>query len=171
MQRAELASQDPPCWKSSTTAGASRPGSDFFANARCAEHRIRCPMSVSLDAPARLFPQRFPLQGSWPTGFAQLFLFLPVEDLPIEQIIKVAKKYGLRNLCLFGSRARGDATRASDLDLLVEYADDMGLLDVIGFEQELGDILGIQVETVSEASLHPIIKDRVLAEAIPLVAV
>jgi hypothetical protein len=46
----------------------------------------------------------------------------------------------------------------------------VGLLDVIGFEQDLGDILGIQVEATSERSLHPVIKDRVLAEAVPLVA-
>jgi predicted nucleotidyltransferase len=93
-----------------------------------------------------------------------------IEDLPVEQIVGIGEKYGIRNVRLFGSRARGDASHTSDLDLLVEYADGMSLLDVIGFEQELSDILGIVVETVSEVSLHPLIKDRVLAEATPLVA-
>jgi predicted nucleotidyltransferase len=93
-----------------------------------------------------------------------------VTDLPVDEIVALASKYGLKNLRVFGSRARGDATPSSDLDLLVEYADGTSLFDVIGFEQELGDVLGIRVETTSERSLHPVIRDRVLAEAKSLVA-
>ena len=93
-----------------------------------------------------------------------------MSDLPVEQILELAHRFGVTNVRIFGSRARGDATSESDLDLLVEYADGTSLLDVIGFEQELEGLLGIKVETVSDRTLHPIIRDRVLAEAIPLVA-
>jgi predicted nucleotidyltransferase len=91
-------------------------------------------------------------------------------DLPAEQILELAKRFGVTNVRVFGSRARGDATSDSDLDLLVEYTDGTSLLDVIGFEQELEELLGVKVETVSERALHPIIRDRILAEAVPLVA-
>src|SRR5918992_1342183 len=93
-----------------------------------------------------------------------------MSDLPVDQILDLAKKFGVINVRVFGSRARGDATSHSDLDLLVEYADGTSLLDVIGFEQELEELLGVKVETVSDRALHPIIRDRVLAEAVPLFA-
>lgn len=93
-----------------------------------------------------------------------------MHDLPVDEILELAKRFGVINVRLFGSRARGDAVSGSDLDLLVEYADGTSLLDVIGFEQELEEMLGIPVETVSDTTLHPAIRDRVLAEAIPLVA-
>jgi predicted nucleotidyltransferase len=93
-----------------------------------------------------------------------------MHDLPVDQILELAKRFGVINVRVFGSRARGDATSDSDLDLLVEYTDGTSLLDVIGFEQELEEMLGVQVETVSDRALHPAIRDRVLAEAIPLVA-
>ena len=90
--------------------------------------------------------------------------------LPAEDILRVAEKFGVTNVRVFGSRARGDASPDSDLDLLVEYGQGMSLFDVIAFEQELGEVLGIRVESVSESSLHRVIKDKVLAEAVPLVA-
>ena len=86
------------------------------------------------------------------------------------RILEVAERYGIEDVRVFGSRARGDSTQESDLDLLVKYREGTSLLDVIGFEQDLEEMLGIKVETVSEKSLHPIIRDRVLAEAKPLVA-
>lgn len=90
--------------------------------------------------------------------------------LPVDEILQIAQKHGVRNVRVFGSRARGDETPQSDLDLLVDYGKEMSLLDVIAFEQELEEVIGIRVETFSERSLHRLIKDHVLAEAKPLVA-
>ncbi len=90
--------------------------------------------------------------------------------LPVDEILRIAQKYGVRNVRVFGSRARGEETPESDLDLLVDYGEDMSLLDVIGLEQELEEAIGIRVETFSERGLHRLIKERVLAEAKPLVA-
>ena len=94
----------------------------------------------------------------------------PVATLPAEDILRVAAKFGVTNVRVFGSRARGDASPDSDLDLLVEYGQGMSLFDVIAFEQELEEIVGLRVESVSERALHRVIKNKVLAEAIPLVA-
>lgn len=94
----------------------------------------------------------------------------PTAVLPAEDILRVAAKFGVTNVRVFGSRARGDASPDSDLDLLVEYGQGMSLFDVIAFEQELEETLGLRVESVSEGALHRVIKDKVLAEAIPLVA-
>ncbi len=91
-------------------------------------------------------------------------------ELPATQILEIAQGYGVSNVRVFGSRARGDALPASDLDLLVSFSPGTSLFDVIGFEQDLEELLGFRVEAVSEKALHPLIKDRVLAEARPLVA-
>lgn len=73
------------------------------------------------------------------------------------------------NVRVFGSRARGDAGRNSDPDLLADFPAGTSLLDVIGFDQELEEMLGFPVKTGSEKGLHPRIKERFLAEALPLI--
>jgi hypothetical protein len=69
---------------------------------------------------------------------------------------------------VYGSVARGQATDASDLDLLVEWEPDRSLLDVVGLKQDLEDLLGVTVDIGSERGLHWFIQDEVLREAVPL---
>lgn len=69
---------------------------------------------------------------------------------------------------MYGSVARGQATDASDLDLLVEWEPDRSLLDVVGLKQDLEDLLGVTVDIGSERGLHWFIQDEVLREAVPL---
>lgn len=95
---------------------------------------------------------------------------LIMKELPATQILEIAKRFGVSNVRVFGSRARGDETPTSDLDLLVRFSPGTSLFDVIGFEHELEDLLGVRVEAVSEKALHPVIRDQVLSEARPLVA-
>ena len=54
---------------------------------------------------------------------------------------------------LFGSAARGEATKDSDIDVLVRFSRDISLLDHIGVAQELEDILGRKVDLITESSL------------------
>lgn len=83
-------------------------------------------------------------------------------------ILHLTKRYGASNVRVFGSVARGDARPGSDLDLLVEFDADRSLLDLIGLELDLRDLLGSQVDVVTVASLKERIRPRVLAEAVPL---
>lgn len=64
---------------------------------------------------------------------------------------------------VFGSYARGENREDSDLDILVslDYSLKPSLLDLIGIEQQLTDVLGIRVDLVTEKSLHPYIKPYV----------
>jgi hypothetical protein len=84
------------------------------------------------------------------------------------RIEALAKKRGLRNLRVFGSVARGDADDASDVDLLVDAEKGTSLLDLIGFQRELQELLGRKVDVVTPAGLPPEIRSRALAEATPL---
>ena len=69
---------------------------------------------------------------------------------------------------VFGSFARGTARPDSDLDLVVELESGRTLLDLVGLKQELEACAGRSVDVVTEASLHPAIRDRVLGDAVAL---
>jgi len=82
-------------------------------------------------------------------------------------ISRIAAAHGARNLRVFGSASRGEP-EAHDLDLLVEMATDRNLFDLIALSQELEDTLGIGVDVLTEAGLSPYLRERILAEAVPL---
>ena len=85
-----------------------------------------------------------------------------------EEILAVAARHGGRRVRVFGSVVRGEETPASDLDLLVEFEPGRSLLDHIALAQDLKDLLGREVDVVTEGGLHWYIRDRVCREAVPL---
>jgi predicted nucleotidyltransferase len=85
-----------------------------------------------------------------------------------DAILRLAEQYGAQRVRVFGSVARGDDTASSDIDLLVLWGDRTSLTDWVGFQEDVGQLLGRNVDVVSEKSLHWYIRDRVLAEAQPL---
>lgn len=83
-------------------------------------------------------------------------------------ILALAARHGARNVRVFGSAARGEAGEFSDIDLLVDLDPGRSLLDHVALVQDLEDLLGRRVEVVTGTALHWYIRDRVLAEAVPL---
>jgi predicted nucleotidyltransferase len=83
-------------------------------------------------------------------------------------VIEAAGKRRAHNVRVFGSVARGEDTETSDVDLLIDLEKGVGLLDLIGLERELSELLGVDVDVVPADTLKPRIRSRVLAEAIPL---
>jgi len=72
----------------------------------------------------------------------------------------------VRSLALFGSVARGDEARESDVDLLVEFDRPVGLFHFVEVKNRLEEILGTDVDLVSRGGLKPQLRERVLAEAV-----
>ncbi|WP_017654133.1 nucleotidyltransferase family protein [Fortiea contorta] len=85
-----------------------------------------------------------------------------------EEILQVAAKYGAYNIRIFGSVARREADVNSDVDFLVEMETGRSLFDLGGLLMELQEILGCEVDVVTEKGLRSRIRERVLNEAVPL---
>jgi len=85
-----------------------------------------------------------------------------------EEILRIAASHGARNIRVFGSVARGEADDQSDIDFLVEMETGRSLLDMGGLLMDLRDLLGRDVDVVSERGLKQRIRDRVLKEAVSL---
>ncbi|MDA0327427.1 MAG: nucleotidyltransferase family protein [Gemmatimonadetes bacterium] len=80
-------------------------------------------------------------------------------------LAELCRKHDVRVLKLFGSAARGEDTPASDIDLLVEFEGRKSLFDLIGLELELTEFLGRRVDLLTEPSISPYLRDRILASA------
>lgn len=85
-----------------------------------------------------------------------------------QEILRIAADYGVRNIRIFGSVARGEARRGSDVDVLVDVEPGRSLLDLGGFLMDMQELLGCEVDVVTEKGLRPRIRDKVMREAVPL---
>ena len=81
------------------------------------------------------------------------------------EILALAERHGIRNVRVFGSMVRGDADDASDVDLLVSLPPEKTGLALGALLMDVQGLLDRRVEVVTERSLHPAIRRRVLKEA------
>ena len=100
-------------------------------------------------------PTLRPVQSPMPAALAQA-------------VLELGERFGIRNIRVFGSVARGEAGPDSDIDLLVEYVPGKGGFAFVDFCEAAETLLGRKVDVVTDKSLPPLIRDRVLAQAIPL---
>ncbi len=79
---------------------------------------------------------------------------------------ELSERYFVISLSLFGSVARDEARPDSDVDILVEFSQPVGLFHFIDLRQCLENILGCKVDLGTSGSLKPYVKEEVLQEAI-----
>lgn len=82
-------------------------------------------------------------------------------------MLSAARHHGADHVRVFGSVARGEERPGSDIDLLVRFEPGRSLFDLMGLEEELGDLLGVHVDVVSEGGLKPR-DDRIRSESVLL---
>lgn len=82
-------------------------------------------------------------------------------------IENVLKKNKVKKAGIFGSYARGEEKKDSDIDILIEF--DGSLLSLVRLERELGERLGINVDLLTYKGIHPLLKKRILNEEIRII--
>lgn len=80
------------------------------------------------------------------------------------EILDILMKYEVRKAAFFGSLVREELTPESDIDLLIEFEGRKSLLDLVGLKLDLEDRLKRKVDVLTYNSLHPLLKERILAE-------
>jgi hypothetical protein len=85
-----------------------------------------------------------------------------------KSVLRIAAEHGAGNVRVFGSAVRGEATEASDVDFLVEMEPGRSLLDIAALRNDLMDLLGREVDVVTEDSLYWLLRRKILREARPL---
>jgi len=87
------------------------------------------------------------------------------------RLAAICDKYGIAELKVFGSRARGQAAPDSDIDILYKLRPGQRLdWEIEQLADELAELFGHPVDLVSVHSLHPLLQPSVLAEARPVYA-
>jgi uncharacterized protein len=73
---------------------------------------------------------------------------------------------GVKSLAVFGSLARGEATPASDIDVLVEFDRPVGLFEFIRLKLYLEVLTGRRMDLVTPDALRPAMRAKILREAV-----
>jgi uncharacterized protein len=78
----------------------------------------------------------------------------------------IKNTYGVKKIAVFGSVARGEAKKNSDVDIIVEFSKPIGFFAFVELEFYLSNLLGKDVDLVTKKALKPLIKKSVLKEAV-----
>lgn len=82
--------------------------------------------------------------------------------------LPLLKEAGVTRSSLFGSYVRGENREDSDIDMLVDFPRGKGLFEFVGLQFQLEDALKKKVDLVEFESLHPLLKERILAEQVQI---
>ena len=75
-----------------------------------------------------------------------------------DKIRPILKSYQIKKASVFGSFARGEESKKSDLDLLVEFKNDKSLFDMMDLQNKLQDTIGRKVDILTFDSVNPLLK-------------
>ena len=92
----------------------------------------------------------------------------PLIETHRAELLALARERGVTGVRVFGSMSRGDSNDDSDVDLLVTLAPGTSALALGGLLLDAQELLGRRVDVVTEASLHPALRDSVVAGAVLL---
>jgi predicted nucleotidyltransferase len=84
------------------------------------------------------------------------------------ELLEVLRRHGVTNPEIFGSAARGDDREGSDVDLLVDFAPGTSIIDIIGIQHELEDLIGVPVDLVPRSGLKERVRARAAKDLLPL---
>lgn len=82
----------------------------------------------------------------------------------LNKLIEICRQNDVAKIGIFGSVARGEATDQSDIDLLVYFSKRKSLLALVALERQLTIALGRKVDLLTEASISPYLRSRILSQ-------
>ncbi|MBU4070181.1 MAG: nucleotidyltransferase family protein [Nanoarchaeota archaeon] len=85
------------------------------------------------------------------------------------KILPILKKHNVKKAGIFGSYARGEEKKNSDIDILIQPTKDMSLFDIVGIEIELKNILGKKVDLLTYKSINRYIKKYILNDEVKII--
>ncbi|WP_258083037.1 nucleotidyltransferase family protein [Thermococcus thermotolerans] len=77
---------------------------------------------------------------------------------------ELSEKYGVKRIGVFGSYSRNEQRPDSDVDILVEFKQPVGLIEFIRLQKYLEELLGVRVDLVTKGALKRRIRERILKE-------
>ncbi|MEJ2558108.1 MAG: nucleotidyltransferase family protein [Anaerolineae bacterium] len=80
----------------------------------------------------------------------------------------LAERYGVSIVAIFGSYVRGEQRRRSDLDLLADILRPISLLELVGAELYLSEVLGVKVDLIPKRSVRDELRETIFREAIAI---
>lgn len=89
-----------------------------------------------------------------------------LEELKSE-IVRILKKHGIKKAGIFGSYARGEQKKNSDIDILIKYND--GLLKLVKIEMELQRALRKKVDLITYDGINPLLKEIILKDEVRVI--
>ncbi len=87
----------------------------------------------------------------------------------IPKIVAILKRNNIKKAGIFGSFAKGNFKKNSDIDILIMPSEDMSLLDLSGIKIELEDVLNRKVDLVSYNYIHPSLKESILKSEVQII--
>ncbi len=79
---------------------------------------------------------------------------------------ELEEKFRVKEIGIFGSYVKGEERKRSDVDILVEFREPIGLFKFMELEEYLAKLLGLKVDLVSKKALKPIIGEYILKEIV-----
>lgn len=101
-----------------------------------------------------------------PLTEAEMKTLTEIERILRDQKPILKEKFKVREIGIFGSVVRGEQKETSDLDLLVEFEEPIGLIKYVGLQNFLSDKIGARVDLVVKSGLKPRISRQILKEVI-----
>lgn len=91
-----------------------------------------------------------------------------MEALDTQSLIDICRRNDGIFLAMFGSFARGEASSASDVDLLIRFSSRKGLLDLVRIEREMAEAVGYPVDLLTDGAISPYLRERIKRELVEI---
>jgi len=89
-----------------------------------------------------------------------------IKEILTDHKKELTDNFNVENIGIFGSYVKRQQKQTSDIDILVEFEEPVGLLSFVGLKNHLSDLLGVEVDLVMKNALRPRIGKRILKEVV-----